>query len=126
MHPLDKNLILGVGSENGNVKLSVFDVSDPTLPKEVAKYSLNEFWTEVSSNHHAFLFDANNKIFFMPGGNSGYIFSYRESSLTLKKVIPDLSAKRAVYIENFLYVLGEGRIVVIDENNFEEVSTFDL
>src|SRR3989344_3727027 len=55
LHPLKENLIVGVGQENGRVKLSLFDVSDSSNPKEVDKYTLDEYYSEAQNNHHAFL-----------------------------------------------------------------------
>jgi inhibitor of cysteine peptidase len=118
---LDTNRILGVGQEDGKVKLSLFDVTDPNNPTELDHYNMNEYWTEVSNNHHAFLKDPDNKIFFIPGGQGGYIFSYDGDKFNLKKAVSDFQIKRAVYINNFLYVIGDQKIVVLNEKDW---STF--
>src|SRR3989344_3461504 len=85
LHPLKENLILGVGQENGKVKLSLFDVSDSSDPKEVDKYLLDEYFSEAQNNHHAFLQDEKYQAFFLPGGQTGYVFSYEGNKLNLKK-----------------------------------------
>jgi len=126
LHPLVQNVILGVGQENGKVKLSIFNVTDPVNPSEVAKYSLDEYWTEVSNNYHAFLQDEKHQIFFLPGGQGGYIFSYSGNELTLKKAVSETQIKRAVFINDYLYLVGEQSIVVLNENNWEEVNSLDL
>jgi len=82
LHPIAKNKVLGVGEENNRVKISLFDVSNPSDPQEISKYNLDEFWSEAGSNHHAFLLDAKHQIFFLPGAKGGYIFSYEGDSLT--------------------------------------------
>jgi uncharacterized secreted protein with C-terminal beta-propeller domain len=125
LHPLSESRILGVGQEGSQVKLSVFDVTSAQNPTEVDKYVLNEFWTEVQSNHHAFLADPDKKIFFIPSGSSGYIFDY-SGPLTLKKVVSDISAKRALYINDFLYVVGDAEIVVLSQDSWEEVSSLEF
>jgi uncharacterized secreted protein with C-terminal beta-propeller domain len=126
LHPLSEDLILGVGQEDWKVKISLFDVSDPSNPVETDKYSLNDYWTEVTSNHHAFLADPENLAFFMPGGNGGYVFSYANEKLELVKFVEGFSAKRAVYIDQYLYVLTDDALVVLDESDWTKVKEFEL
>ncbi|MCL5795525.1 MAG: beta-propeller domain-containing protein, partial [Patescibacteria group bacterium] len=64
LHPIATNRILGVGREDSKVKISLFDVSDPTNPTEISKYLLDEYWTEVQNSHHAFLQDEKHGVFF--------------------------------------------------------------
>jgi len=126
LHPVAKNRILGVGEESGKVKISLFDVSDPANPAEISKYNLDEYWSEISETHHAFLEDAKHEIFFLPGSQGGYVFSYADDNLKLARAVSDIQAKRAVYVDNYLYVIGENKMVVLDENNWEKVNELDL
>lgn len=126
LHPLKDDQILGVGQENGQVKLSLFDVSNPNNPQELAKYNLNDYWTEVSSNHHAFQHDPKHQIFFLPGGQGAYIFSYEGNNLRLIKALSQLQARRALYINDYLYVVGDQKITVLSENTWEKVKELDL
>lgn len=125
LHPLQENLILGVGEEDNQVKLSLFDVSDPTNPKETDKYTLDEYWTEVNSNAHAFLQDAKHAVFFLPSGRGGYIFSYKDNSLNLNKAV-SLSAKRAVYVDDYLYIVSSDKLVVLSEDDWSTVSQLEI
>ena len=115
-----------MGSEANQVKLSLFDVSDINAPKEIAKYGLTEFWSEVADNHHAFLLDPQHKIVFIPAGNNAYIFSYSDRALTLLKAIPGLNSSRAVYINDYLYVLSPSTIAVYSETDWSLVGSLDL
>lgn len=126
LHPIDKDTIVGVGRENSQVKISLFDVSNPANPIEASKYTLDEFWTEVTNTHHAFLMDSEKGIFFMPGGKGGYIFSYGGNELKLVKAVSTTSAKRAIYINDYLYIIGDTEIVVLNENDWEEVNSLEL
>jgi uncharacterized secreted protein with C-terminal beta-propeller domain len=123
LHPISEDLILGIGKEGANVKVSLFDVSDPSDPKEVDKYILKEYWSDVLNTHHAFLLDSKHEVFFLPGGSGGYIFSYT-NGLELEKAV-DMPTVRALYIDDFMYIIGE-KIVVFDENTWEVVTEFDL
>ncbi len=126
LHPLTDSIILGVGQDGQNVKLSLFDVSDPANPKEIDKYILNEYWTEVENNYHAFLQDKDHHVFFLPGGQGAHIFSYDDNKLDLKKSVSEINPKRALYINDDLYILTENKIVVLDENSWQRVSEFEL
>ena len=121
LHPVDKHIILGVGKEGNYVKISMFDVSNAENPEEIAKYTLKESWSEVLYNHHAFLLDSKHKIFFLPAGNHGYVFSYK-NGIELVKAI-DMPAVRALYIDDYLYMVGKA-IAVYNENTWEKVNEF--
>ncbi len=126
LHPLEKNLVLGVGKEGGNVKLSLFNVSNASNPTEVSKYLLKDYWTEVLSTHHAFLSDQAHNIFFMPGGEGGYVFSYADNNLSLEKAVSQIRSRRAIYMNDYLYIIGDDRIVVLNESNWETVKELNL
>ncbi|MBU5678302.1 MAG: beta-propeller domain-containing protein [Candidatus Aenigmatarchaeota archaeon] len=126
LHPIAENRILGIGKEDWNVKISLFDVSSAENPKEVSKYILDETWSDILNTHHAFLLDEKHKIFFLPGGRGGYVFSYDNDKLELKKAISEIIARRAVYIEDYLYVIGDNKIVVIDEISWEKINELEF
>lgn len=121
LHPLDETMILGVGQEDSHVKLSIFDVSNATVPREISKYILSEYWTEVNSNHHAFMIDPEYKIFFLPAGSRGFIFAYEGGSLKPLITVSNIQARRALYIDGYLYIVGDEKIVVLDENTWEQL-----
>ena len=126
LEPLSETRILGVGREAGSVKIAIFDVSNPANPTEKAKYLLKDSWTEVEGNHHAFLRDDKHGVFFLPGGQGGYVFAYAGDVLTLKATVAGYQVKRAVYIEDNLYIIGEQNITVLDETTWKEVKTLEL
>lgn len=126
LHPISENLILGIGKEGSNVKVSLFDVSNVEKPSELDKFVLSEYWSEILTTHHAFLMDKKHQIFFLPGANGGYIFSYNNDKLELKKSISLQNVKRAVYINDYLYILSDSKIVVVEENNFERVKELEF
>jgi uncharacterized secreted protein with C-terminal beta-propeller domain len=126
LHPITKDKILGIGKEGSNVKISLFDVSDPENPKEIAKYNLDEYWSDILNTHHAFLLDEKHQIFFLPGGRGGYIFSYKDNKLELKRAVSEISAKRAIYINDYLYIIGENKVVVLNELNWEKINELEI
>jgi len=126
LHPITKDKVIGIGEENNKVKISLFDVSDPADPTEIAKYNLDEYYSEVAQTHHAFLLDAKHEIFFLPGSKGGYVFSYAGDNLSLAKTVSETAVKRAIYIDNYLYVIGESSLVVLDERNWERAGELEL
>lgn len=79
LHPYDENHLIGVGKETvpaeegdfawyQGVKISLFDVSDVTNPKEVGKVVIGDRGTEtpVLQDHHAFLFNQKRNLMVIP------------------------------------------------------------
>ncbi len=126
LHPITADLILGIGMDGGKVKVSLFDVSDPANPTEADKYALSEYWSDILNTHHAFLLDEKHGVFFLPGSSGGYIFSYTDNELELVKAVGDIQARRALYINDYLYIIGDDGMVVLDEADWEEVSSLDF
>ena len=62
----------------------------------------------------------------MPGSRGGYVFSYKNNKLELIKVISDISAKRAIYLDDYLYVIGDNKIVVLNEIDWKEVNKLEF
>jgi uncharacterized secreted protein with C-terminal beta-propeller domain len=126
LEAIDANTVLGVGRDGNNVKLSLFDVANPANPTERDVYSLKEYWTEVEGNHRAFLRDEKHQVVFIPGGQGGYVLSYAGDQLTLKAAVSGYAVRRAVFIDDYLYVVGENEITVLDENTWKEAATLSL
>jgi len=123
LHPINESTALGIGKEGRKVKVSVFDVSSAKNPKEIDRYVLDEYWSDILRTHHAFLIDKKHEIFFLPGNKGGYIFSYKDGLKLLKAV--DVSALRAIYIGDYLYIIGD-KVVVLDENTWKKVGELEL
>lgn len=79
LHPIDGTRILGVGRETtdaagGNfalvqgLKVSLFDVADPTHPREVSNYTIGDrgTWSEVLDEHKAFLYVLTHSMVVLP------------------------------------------------------------
>ena len=126
LHPLSKDKILGIGKEGSKVKISLFDVQSPENPIESDKYILDEYWSDILNTHHAFLLDKKHNIFFLPGSKGGYIFSFENDKLKLVKAISQISARRAIYINDYLYIICDNKITVLNELDWEKVQELEL
>lgn len=126
LHPITKDKILGIGKENWQVKISLFDVLNTEKPREIDKYILNENWSDILNTHHAFLLDEKHKIFFLPGNQGGYIFSYKNDKLELTKAISNISTRRAIYIDDYLYIISDKKITVLNEISWQKMNEIEL
>lgn len=79
LHPYDENILIGIGKETiedkwgeiawqQGVKISLFDVSNVTDPKELAKFEIGDRGTESNAlyDHHAFLFSRERNLLVIP------------------------------------------------------------
>jgi len=126
LHPITKERVLGIGKEGSKVKISLFDVSSPDNPSEADKYILDEYWSDILNTHHAFLLDEKHKIFFLPGSKGGYVFSYNNDELKLQKAVSGIRARRAIYINDYLYIIGDNKITVLNEIDWEKVNELEI
>jgi uncharacterized secreted protein with C-terminal beta-propeller domain len=126
LHPINNDRILGIGKEGSKVKVSLFDVADPQNPTETDKYMLDEYHSDILNTHHAFLMDTKHSVFFLPGSRGGYIFSYLNDQLEIVKAVSEINAKRAIYLDDYMYIVSEEKIVVINENDWQEVNSLRL
>jgi uncharacterized secreted protein with C-terminal beta-propeller domain len=124
LHPIDENHVLGIGEEDGEVKAVLFDVSDPSDPTIDDDYVLDSDWSAVSNSHHAFLIDRKHGVFFLPTGEGGKVFDYTDGELDLETTVEtEETALRAMYVDDYMYVLGEEELVVVDETTWDETET---
>ncbi|MEM3832034.1 MAG: beta-propeller domain-containing protein [Thermoprotei archaeon] len=79
LHPYDETHIIGIGKDTiedahsdfawyQGIKISLFDVSDPKNPKEIAKYVIGDrgSGSPILNDHKALLFDYKRKLLAMP------------------------------------------------------------
>jgi inhibitor of cysteine peptidase len=68
LHPYDEGHIIGLGMENGVVKLSIFDVTNVNDPIEMAKYTVQGDYSssEALYDPKAFLFDRAKQLLVIP------------------------------------------------------------
>jgi inhibitor of cysteine peptidase len=74
LHPYDEHHVIGLGKEDGNVKLSFFDVTNVNNPTEIAKYIVEGDWTdsEALQEPKAFLFDKEKQLLVIPISITNY------------------------------------------------------
>jgi len=68
LHPYDENHIIGLGTENSSVKLSLFNVTNVNTPTETSKYIVpgDYSYSEAQYEPKAFLFDKAKELLVIP------------------------------------------------------------
>lgn len=163
LHPYDDTHIIGFG-ENTEVvnygygdrvvttgmKMALFDVTDPSNPKELYSVNIGEKGTssELLYNHKALLFSKEKNIIAFPISKTGeqYRVKFRgaivyglnlEKGFTLKGEIShnknsyDLydagnKVERIIYIGDTLFTLSENEIKATDMNSMKELNNISL
>lgn len=149
LHPYSENLLIGVGYDgtesglNGNMKVSLFDVSDPKNPKEVSKiiFNGNSVISQAAGNHKAFLWLGDTKEFAIPvlkynnNRTSAYLCimsvgqdnklnitgSYGENSISYKEDNPEIF--RGTYIGNTIFTISENQVAAYNRSSQEKISS---
>ena len=145
LHPLDENHLVGIGQELGRLKVSVFDVSDPTNPIEYSKFvdDSDYSYSEALYDHKAVLIDVEKGLLVIPGTrnnygdecnwshpheNGAFVFSISvDQGVSLKGFVEHAPVSdhwygvvdRALYIGDYLYTISDS---VIQANNLSDLS----
>lgn len=153
LHPYDENHIIGIGynvKDNGyggvtneTVKISMFDVSDLSNPKEIFSKTLGEgySYTNVTYDHKLLMYDKERNLMGFPINMQNGKGRYENSILILNidmennefkihsKYTVDNSSyyiRKVMYIEDTLYILCDSEILSFDINTLEAISNLHL
>lgn len=168
LHPVGEDLLLGigmdtydiykkdssgkevvVGTRQGGIKFSLFDVSDMGRPKEISTCVVGEEGSssEALYNHKAIMFDLSNEnVAFdayinLENPPKGYqqgavIVNFGGKKLKLKGILDSEPsgvygnyipyARRVLYIGDELYYVQEGRITSYDYDSLKQIDTITL
>lgn len=118
LHPVGKNLLLGVGvggteeGTDGSAKLSLFDVSDPSAPKEVDSFVMKN--TDFNTEYKAFIEDSDPNTYLIPFN------CWRYSQNEYEDNILSTDAKRSTGVVRI--AVENGKLV---QKNIYEVTSID-
>ncbi|MFC1774758.1 beta-propeller domain-containing protein [Nanoarchaeota archaeon] len=146
LHPYDEDTVIGIGREadedtgrTEGIKISLFDVSDVSNPKEVAKFVTKEKWAQTTAEweHKAFLFSREKELLVIPAYNNDWdderesyngamVFKITKDEIDIRGIIDHSEAasrwyqptvERSLYIEELLYTKSPNllRINKIDD-----------
>ena len=135
LHPFSEGKLLGIGQQadentgiTGNVKLSLFDVSDPSNVKESSKKELPIHYSDALDNHKATFIDTERLLVGFNGytetGTVYCIYGFEKGEFVKKAEIElDINDNnfRGLYIGNEFYIISEDGILVYDFTTFKPV-----
>ncbi len=142
LHPYDEGHIIGVGrdaSEEGRIlgmKLSLFDVTNVSAPREISKYIIGQMGTdsEALRDHKAFLFSREKSLLVIPVSESGrsiltddwrywqgaYVFNLdlatgfvlkgKMSHFNEIEPVWEATVRRSLYMDDVLYTLSNKKV----------------
>lgn len=125
LHPIGEGKLIGIGQDDWNMKISLFDVSNPNNPKELDSFITEEHWSEALYNHHAFLWNPNENFVILPMGAKNYVFEIKNSEIKMKKIINENSV-RNIYADDILYVITRQHISAYSMNDFTQIKQIDI
>lgn len=139
LHPYGDGYLLGIGmatDEEGvtttGIKLSMFDISDPTDVRETGSFVLEDMYsTDVAYNYKAAFIDAGRNLFgFLAYGEKQtyYIFSYDEANGFQQIFARDMSnnGARGLYIGNSFYLVAGNTVESFGMNGYEKIDDIVL
>ncbi len=126
LHPFTDGHVVGIGQENSSLKLSLFDVSDPTQPTEKGALVLEgNAWSQALYDHKAVLADPSRSLLVLPvhrwfwserdgtmeSDSGAYVFHVSaEAGVELRGVVPHEGVYRSLYIGDVLYTISEATV----------------
>jgi len=153
LHPYDESHIIGIGKDGSVMKISLFDVSNVTDPKEIGNYTVSGGWSDspVLSDHKALLFDRSKNLLVMPIITSdysiwqgAYVFNVTiHEGIVLRGRITHIEnasdldyyyyyyphphyVKRALYIDNVLYTISDKKVMMHNLETLYEMNQIEL
>ncbi|MDM7275285.1 MAG: beta-propeller domain-containing protein [Thermoprotei archaeon] len=137
LHPLPNDMLLGVGLDEGNtLKISLFDVRDPTNMSEISKVLYRGAWSLALSDHHAITVDLEYETAYIPirlyvPGLFSYkdavtVVSYKGGALNVKSLLEHMNVLRALYIGRELFTVSENLINVYDIESLNIIASIVL
>ena len=169
LHPVSENVLWGIAedlevtqvTENGNtwnsvkrfgVKISLFDVSDPTKPTELTNLNIlgPSGYSEAQYNHKAIVFDNDRNLVYIPYADYQYetwtcaegekceyqfetglkVLRITETSVELVKTLSVSSTwdqnvwvNRSLWVGNKLYLMSNQGLTVFDRTTYEKLGS---
>ncbi len=139
LHPLSNNRLLGIGVENNDLIISLYNIGDPRNIKESSKIKVDDSTSLVLYNYHAFTIDYEKQLIFIPirsyrifigyqtsdwdlGSIGILVIKYGDDKVETVTILQHPGASRTVYIGEKVYTISPTSIKVFDENTFKEIT----
>ncbi|MEZ0319656.1 MAG: beta-propeller domain-containing protein [Pyrobaculum sp.] len=130
LHPVGEGRLLGVGAYQGGMKIALFDVSDPTRPREVSNITVTNAASPIYFDHHAFSYEPGRRLAVVPFYSWGWPQAWKTLVVSVGDklgiaALLDAQADRAFFKDDHLYLVGRGRLWAYDRE-FKKVGEAEL
>ncbi len=136
LYPFGEGWLLGIGQDadeitgrTGGIKLSMFDIADPSNVTENSKTILEENYSEALYSHKAVIIDKEKNIIgFSVAGNEGseYLIFGLDNGKFIRKAEIKLGSVygniRGLYINNEFYIVTDDSVIVLNLADFTKIS----
>ena len=126
LHPVGESRLVGIGMEEGSLKISLFDVSDPYNPAEVTSLVLPGWsYSDALWDHKAVTYDQVTGSLVIPVSSydqdtwnctsGAYVFAIGDTAVELKGTVPPGPGEyvmRAQFIGDWLYTISDTTVYV--------------
>ena len=137
LHPYRDRYLIGVGYSGGSgfrgcVKVSLFDISDPSNITEVSKVVLKDYHcSPLFRDHKAFLINPEKGYIAFPVAcgravDGVAVVEVGDGFLRLKGVVPLPGGVRELYIGDYMYAVSHVAIKVVSDKDLGEVAQISL
>ncbi|MEM2022006.1 MAG: beta-propeller domain-containing protein [Zestosphaera sp.] len=134
LHPLPNGRLLGIGLEDSNLKISLFDVTDPTSMREISTVKLSPAWSPALYDHHAVTVNLDKDLVLIPVSSYAWSYAsggilavtYSDNTLRVKSLLQHDNALRSLYVGEELFTVSTERVKVYDLNTLKELGEIQL
>lgn len=134
LHPLQGDMLLGVGVEDRDLKISLFNISNPRNMVEISILRIEGATTLVLWDHHAFTIHYERRLIIIPiaiakisGNTVGLaLIGYGADGLKLQKIFDHREATRSIYIGETIYTISAKMVKLFNINTLQEIASIPL
>jgi len=133
LHPVAPGRLLGVGLEGTNLKVALFDVSDPKSMSIVAEIKVGGHCSSpLLSDHHAFTYDEKRSTAYIPVACTSPALSgilavgVSSDSLTYRAFLQHEGASRTLYIGGEVFTVSPSLIKVFNTSDYRFEAQIEL
>ncbi len=113
LHPIDADRLLGVGAYEKGLKMALFDISNPTQPREVSNITATGLYSPAFYDHHAFAYSPQLRLAMVPAAGwhgTGYVLAVEVSDKLALRAVINATADRAFFGRDAVYLVGMTQI----------------
>ncbi len=141
LHPISRNILLGLGADRDRLVIRLYDISDPRDIKVLSELVFKDTGSPALKDYHAIMFNPSMEKFYIPISRYAVFtrintwcsvcigaaaISYEGDKLVVDDILWLKGASRILYIDDKLYVASPSMIKIYDIQSYEEIGEIKL